>query len=184
MSEENPWKTLSTKHIYQNPWIKVREDQVLQPNGAPGIYGVVETKIAVGAVPLTPQHEVYLVGQYRYPTKMYSWEIIEGGAEHGEDPLAAMKRELQEEAGLIAEHWQRLGDDVHLSNCISSEVAMIFLARGFTETHMSPDDTESLTVKRVSLAEALEMIEQGSIKDAMSIIGLTRVERMIREGRL
>ncbi|NDC38040.1 MAG: NUDIX hydrolase, partial [Proteobacteria bacterium] len=101
MSTDNPWKTLSSKVMYQNPWISVREDQVIRPDGSPGIYGVVETKVATGVVALTPEHKVILVGQYRYPLQQYSWEIVEGGAEHGEDPFVAIQRELEEEVGRV-----------------------------------------------------------------------------------
>jgi len=102
---QNPWQTKSSRLVYENAWIRVREDQVTCPDGQPGIYGVVETRIATGVIALTPQHEIYLVGQFRYPTGEYSWEIIEGGTEDGEEPLAAAKRELQEEAGLVARTW-------------------------------------------------------------------------------
>ena len=109
MRTENPWKTLESRLVYSNPWISVREDQVIRPDGQNGIYSVVETRIATGVVALTPERDVYLVGQYRYPTEMYSWEIIQGGADEDEEPLAACKRELQEEAGLIAKDWTPLG---------------------------------------------------------------------------
>ena len=184
MSEENPWKTLSSRVVYHNPWIKVREDQVLRPDGKPGIYGVVETKVACGVVALSESNEVYLVGQYRYPTEMYSWEIVEGGAEHGEDPLEATKRELQEEAGLTAASWEPLGDDIHLSNCFSSEVAKLYLARELTIGEAAPDGDEVLTVRKASIEECMKMIEDGCIKDAMSIIGLHRVERLVKKPKV
>lgn len=177
--EENPWKTVSTRSVYENPWIRVREDQVIRPDGKNGIYGVVETKIATGVVALTPQNEVYLVGQYRYPLNRYSWEIIEGGAEYGEDPKAAIRRELLEEAGLKAERWEELGPPVHLSNCFTSEVAMLYLARELEEGESQPDGTEVLTVRKVPLSECLERIDSGEITDAMSVIALMRVSQLL-----
>jgi 8-oxo-dGTP pyrophosphatase MutT (NUDIX family) len=177
MSEHNPWKTHSSAVVYKNDWITVREDQVTRPDGKPGIYSVVETRIACGVVALTPNNEVYLVGQYRYPTECYSWEIIEGGAEKDEPPLQAIKRELQEEAGLSATEWTQLGPMIQLSNCHSSEMAIVFLARGLSETKAAPEGTELLQLKRVALAEAVKMCEDGRITDAMSIIGLARATK-------
>ena len=179
MSENNPWRTLESREVYQNPWIRVREDQVIRPDGAPGIYGVIETRIATGVVVLTPEGNTVLVGQYRYPTEQYSWEIVEGGADHGEDPLAAVKRELREEAGLIAHHWEPLGDEVHLSNCFSAERARLYLAENLEQTTAAPEGTEVLQVRTVSFDEAIAMVDSGEIKDAMSIIGLLRAERAL-----
>lgn len=177
----NPWKKTGSRQIYQNDWISVREDSVIRPDGSPGIYGVIDTRIATGVVALTEQNEVYLVGQFRYPTDQYSWEIVEGGADHGESPLNAVKRELIEEAGLIAEEWIQLGDEVHLSNCFSSEVCFLYLARGLSTTESSPDATEILQVKKVPFARCLEMLDSGEIKDAVSIIGLLRAERYLNK---
>lgn len=180
--EKNPWTRIESKVVYENPWIRVRHDDVLKPDGKPGIYGVVETRVATGVIAITEEQEVYLVGQYRYPTENYSWEIIEGGADHGEDPLVAIKRELKEEAGLKAEQWEQLGSEVHLSNCFSAERAYLYVARGLTEVTSEPDDTEVLSVRKVPLAEAFRMVDAGEITDAMTIIGLLRFDRYLRAG--
>ena len=175
----NPWTTLGTRIVYRNPWITVREDAVIRPDGKEGIYGVVETRIATGVIAITPAGEVYLVGQFRYATNEYSWEIIEGGTDKGEDSLTAAKRELLEEAGLIAEKWELLGGEVHLSNCHSSEVAVFYIARGLTHTEAQPEGTEKLQLKNLPLDTCLEMVERGEIKDAMSIIGLLRLKELL-----
>ena len=181
MSEDNPWKTVSSKYVYENPWIKVREDQVIRPDGKPGIYGVVETKMATGAVVVDENLELVLVGQYRYPLDFYSWEIIEGGADSGETPLEAAKRELLEEAGLIAENWQQLGPQIHLTNCHSSEEGRVYLAQGLSQGESDPEGTEVLQIRRVSFDEALSMIDRGEITDAMSLIGIERAKRVLFE---
>lgn len=181
MSTENPWKTLSSKHIYSNPWMSVREDQVIRPDGQDGIYGVIDTRIATGVVALTPERDVYLVGQYRYPTDVYSWEIVQGGADEDEDPLTACKRELQEEAGLLAETWTPIGGEIHLSNCISSEKAYIYVAEGLSETEASPDGTEVLQLKKVPLKEAVRMAVSGEIVDAVSVIGILLAEKWLND---
>ncbi len=179
MPQTNPWKTLSSRIAYSNPWMSVREDEVIRPDGNPGIYGVIETRIATGVVALTPDGEVYLIGQYRYTTDTYSWEVVEGGSDEGETAIDAAKRELQEEAGLVAERWTQLGGEVHISNCISSEVGFIFLAERLTEVPASPDGTELLEVRRMPLRDAIAMADSGEMTDALSIIALYRAERFL-----
>lgn len=176
----NPWKTLETRNVYTNDWISVREDQVIRPDGNPGIYGVIDTRIATGVVALTPEREVYLVGQYRYTTELYSWEIIEGGADKGEDPLDAAKRELAEEAGLIARKWQTLAEGIQISNCITSELANIYIATDLDTTTPNPDGTEQLQVKRVPFEKTLAMVDTGEITDSISIMGILMTERFLR----
>ncbi len=177
--ERNPWKTLDSKVVYKNPWISVREDKVICPDGSEGIYGVVDSKRATAVVALTPDREVYLVGQYRYPIDRYSWEIIEGGVEPGESPLAACKRELEEEAGLQAEKFVPLGGETHLSNCFTSERSYLYLATELRPVQSRPDNTEILQVKKVPLSDALRMCDSGEISDGLSLIGLMLTDRML-----
>ncbi len=168
----NPWTTLESRLVYRNPWITLREDQVLRPDGQPGIYGVVETRLAAGVLALTPEEELYVVGQFRYTMNEYSWEIIEGGTETDETALEAAKRELREEAGLVAEHWEPLGGEIHVSNCHSSERGYVFVATGLSEVEACPDETEDLQVRKIPFDEALRMVEQGEIKDGIAMIGI------------
>jgi 8-oxo-dGTP pyrophosphatase MutT (NUDIX family) len=168
----NPWVTVSSRQVYENPWISVREDRVLRPDGEPGIYGVVHYKnVAVGVLAVEDDH-VYLVGQYRYPLEMYSWEIPEGGCPEGEEPLRAARRELKEETGLQAKSWHRLGE-AYLSNSVADEYAVWFLATGLAPGEVRPEGTEKLRVRRVPLREALKMALDGGITDALSIVALT-----------
>ena len=175
----NPGKILTTREVYRNPWFSVREHDVTRPDGKPGIYAVVDTRIATGVVALTENNDVYLVGQYRFPVEAYSWEIIEGGSEPGEEPLAAAKRELKEEAGITAQHWEALGHPLHLSNCISSEESRLYLATGLTLGESSPDGTEILKIKTLPLRECLELVLSGEITDAMSVIAIMLVCRKL-----
>ena len=154
----------------------MREDQVIRPDGKPGIYGVVETRVATGVVALDDQNNVYLVGQYRYPVDEYSWEIIEGGTDGYEAPIDAAKRELKEEAGLIAEHWEQLGNEFHLSNCFSAERAVVFVARGLKQVEASPDGTEILKIKKVPLTELFAIVDRGEVKDAITIVAAYRMK--------
>jgi 8-oxo-dGTP pyrophosphatase MutT (NUDIX family) len=168
---KNPWLTLSSKRVYDNPWITVREDRVVRPDGEPGIYGVVHYKnIAVGVLAIEDDH-LYLVGQYRYPLKRYSWEIPEGGCQEGEEPRCAAQRELREETGLDAARWQMLGE-AYLSNSVADEYAVWFLATGLVPGERRPEGTERLSLRRVPLREALTMALDGEITDALSLLAL------------
>lgn len=181
---KSPWQTVSSRYPYENAWMRIREDQVVRPDGAPGIYGVVETMRAAGVVALTRDHEVVLVGQYRYPTKVYSWEIVEGGTRPHEHPIDAVRRELREEAGLAAKHFMLLGPEMHLSNALTDERAFLYLAWELSETAADPEGTEVLDVQRVPLRAALGMVRRGEIVDAMSIVAIERAARLLEGGRL
>lgn len=168
---KNPWRTLSSKEVYSNPWIEVREDAVIRPDGEHGIYGVVHYKnIAVGILPVEDEF-IYLVGQYRYPLDRYSWEIPEGGCASGEAPLQAAQRELEEETGLRAQHWRQMGE-AHLSNSVSDERAVWFAATGLTQGTQRPEGTEQLNLRRVPFAKALAMVLTGEITDALSLLAI------------
>jgi len=108
--ESNPWKTNETRQIYENPWLRIREDAVIQPDGKPGIYGVVHFRNkAVGVLPIDDDGCTYLIGQYRYPLGIYSWEIPEGGCPEGEETLLAAQREL----------WKKPVSQRKLMNCFA-----------------------------------------------------------------
>jgi 8-oxo-dGTP pyrophosphatase MutT (NUDIX family) len=169
---DNPWRMLGSRRVYENPWISVREDSVIRPDGEPGIYGVVHYKnTAVGVLPVEGDH-VYLVGQYRYPLERYSWEIPEGGCPEDEEPLEAARRELKEETGFEARSWSRLGE-AFLSNSVADEYAVWFLATDLVPGEAHNEGTEVIGVRRVPLPEAVAMAMDGRITDALSILALT-----------
>lgn len=171
----NPWTRRARRIVYDNPWIAVYHDDVLRPDGQPGIYGVVHYKnVAVGVVALDGERRVLLVGQYRYTLDLYSWEIPEGGAAPGEDLLEAAKRELLEETGYTARSW-RLIVRSHLSNSVSDEDAYVYLAEDLEAGAAQPEPTEELQVRWLPFDEALRMTFDGRITDSMSILGLQRV---------
>lgn len=177
---KNPWRTISSKEIYQNQWLKLREDSVITPGGIKSIYGVVETSPAIAIVPLTQNLDTYLVGQYRYTLDIYSWEVPEGGAGTGESNLDAAKRELKEETGLLAKKWTYF-DSLYTSNSITNEIGHIYLAEDLSQTEAMPEHTEQLEIKRLPFMEAYKMVERYEIKDALAIISLSRVYHYLKK---
>ncbi|HMY72881.1 MAG TPA: NUDIX hydrolase [Blastocatellia bacterium] len=168
----NPWQTVDSRMVYENPWIRVRHEDVIRPDGQPGIYGVVHYRnLAIGVLPIDDEGFTYLVGQYRYTLNLYSWEIPEGGCPEGEAPLEAAQRELLEETGLVAAEWKELGR-AHLSNSVSDELAIYCLATDLTQREAEPEGTEKLELMRVPFAEALQMVREGKITDALSVIAI------------
>jgi 8-oxo-dGTP pyrophosphatase MutT (NUDIX family) len=181
---QNPWKILDQREIYENPWIRLTEFRVLNPSGGKGIYGKVHFKNrAVGVLPLDAEWNIYLVGQYRFVLDAYSWEIPEGGGAMEEDVLDAAKRELMEETGLQAREWTKLLT-LHLSNSVCDELAVVYLARELEQYNATPEETESLTLRKVPFSEAVSMIESGAITDAISVAAIQRVQLLRLEGKL
>lgn len=173
--EPSPWRRRSRRIAYENDWITVWHDEVTRPDGEPGIYGVVHyLGVAVGVVAIDGDDNVVLVGQYRYPLDVYSWEIPEGGVPFDEDPLDGARRELREETGIDAADWREVGR-FHLSNSISDEAAVAYVATGLTAGAPAPDGTEALLVRRVPFDQALAMTLDGRITDALSVLALQRV---------
>jgi 8-oxo-dGTP pyrophosphatase MutT (NUDIX family) len=171
----NPWTRLTRRIAYQNPWIVVYHDQVLRPDGQPGIYGVVHYENrTIAIVPLDERDRVLLVGQYRYTLDLYSWELPQGGGRGDEDPSAAAQRELMEETGYSAGRWQELLR-AHPSTSISDEEAVCYLARDLRPGIARPEGTEQFQLRWVPFETALAMVADGLITDAISMLGLQRV---------
>lgn len=182
--EKNPWTIIDSILVYDNPWLAVKHHNVINPKGGKGIYGIVEFKnIALGIVPIDNEGNTWLVGQYRLATNNYSWEIPQGGCPLQKEPLVEAKRELLEETGLIANHWQQL-ITTHLSNSVTNEKNIIFLAKDLSEQASQPEDTEQLQVKKLPLTQAFDMIANCEITDAVSIIGLQKVQLLQLQGKL
>lgn len=181
--EQNPWQRTGTRLVYESPWLRLREDQVIRPDGAPGTYGVVEFQNrAIGVVPVTAEGDTFLVGQWRYTLGYYSWEIPEGGGPRHETALEAAQRELREETGISATRWTYLGE-LSTSNSVTDEIGCVFLAEELTFGAAEPEGTERLKVKRVPLAVAYEMAMTGEIADGVAVIGLARAWHHLKTGR-
>lgn len=174
----NPWKVLKTTNIYDNPWISVKEDAVLNPAGNNGIYGTVHFKNkALGIIPLDANNYTWLVGQYRYPLNEYSWEIPMGGGELNEDLLSSAKRELKEETGLVADKWTKILR-IHTSNSVTDEEGFVFLAEELTQYQPEFEETEQIIIKKLPLSDAISMVMQGKITDSISMAGLLLLARL------
>jgi 8-oxo-dGTP pyrophosphatase MutT (NUDIX family) len=173
--ESNPWRRVSRRVAYDNPWIEILHDDVIRPDGEPGIYGVVHFKhLAIGVVPMDAQDRVLLVGQFRYTMDHYSWEVPEGGGDFDEDPEAAARRELVEETGYRGGVWRELCR-AELSNSVSDEVTIMFVATDLEAGEASPEGTEQIEMRWVPFHEAMAMIRAGDIRDAMTILALQQL---------
>lgn len=186
MAHGEPWRRGQARVVYENPWIRVTEENAVAPTGAPALYGVVGFKnLALAVLPIDDDGAVVLVGQHRLPFGDYSWEIPEGGGPQGEDPLDGARRELAEEAGLAADDWQEVLR-MQLSNSVTDELAIGYLATSLRPSRekAEQDKTEDFSVIRVPFREALDAAMNGYIRDALTVAMLLRAYHMAREGLL
>lgn len=183
-SQTNPWHSLAVDVAFENPYLRVDDHVVVKPNGEPGKYGVVHVKrIGVGVLPLHEDGSVSLVGQWRFALGRYSWEMPEGGAEPGEALAATARRELEEEAGLRAGTLLEVLR-MDMSNSLTDEVCVVFLALDLTQGEMAPDDTEVFSHARIPFTTALAAALDGRITDALTVAALLRAHHMAGTGGL
>jgi 8-oxo-dGTP pyrophosphatase MutT (NUDIX family) len=184
----NSWKTLTSQLVYESAWIAVNKHETINPAGNPAIYSVVNFKnLAIGIIPLSEDGYTWLVGQWRYPLNAYSWEIPEGGGPLGEEPVKTAERELKEETGIVASHFEEIMQ-LDLSNSATDEHAHVFLATGLSFEEAEPEESEDLQVKKVHINEAFEMVLKGEITDAISVAAIFKVKYLLenslqRQGR-
>jgi 8-oxo-dGTP pyrophosphatase MutT (NUDIX family) len=173
-----PWTRHSSRVVFENDWMVVREDDVTNPGGGQNRYGHVQFKnVAVAILPVDAEGNTYLVGQSRYTLDSYSWELPMGGAPLDEDPLDAARRELQEETGLLAQDWVELMR-LHLSNSITDELGVVYLARDLVPGDVRHEETEDITIRMLPVEEAIELALSGEITDALSVAALQRYALM------
>ena len=172
-----PWKTASTRAIYENRWIKLREDIALLPDGRTTIYGVVECAEAVGVLPFLDADTVLLVGQYRYVAQDFYWEMPTGGQHAGETLEEAAQRELAEEAGHEAGRLIKLCA-FHTSKSVLREVAHLYLAEDLRPATRPADLTEFIERRAFPWREVLAMVERREIHDSMTVIAVLHAARL------
>ncbi|WP_300543192.1 NUDIX hydrolase [Maricaulis sp.] len=179
-----PWQIHGERIAYENPWMRVAEYEVTRPDGKPGLYGVVGfANIAIAVLPLFPDGTTMLVGQHRFPRDRYSWEIPEGGGALDVPPLNSAKRELKEETGLTARAWREVLR-LDLSNSITDETAIGYIASDIAEGEPEPEGTEDLLTRRLPFRDALAEAMSGKITDALTVAMLLRAYYMALEGEL
>ena len=171
-----PWWRLTSRPVYENPWIRVREDQVELPDGRTTLYGVVQCAGCVGVLPFVDAHTVVLVGQYRYVAGGFYWEMPTGAVKTGESEEAAVQRELAEEAGYEADRLVKLCA-YHTSKSVVDETANIYLAEGLRPVARRADPTEFIEVRAFRFDEVVRMVERDEIKDSMTIIAVLHAAR-------
>lgn len=174
-----PWRTRSTRAVYENAWMRVREDIAELPDGRTTLYGVVQCPGAVGVLPFLDADTVVLVGQYRYVAGGFFWEMPTGALTPGEAEEDAAQRELAEEAGYRADRLTRLCA-FHTSKSVMDETAHLYMAEGLRPTRATADDTEFIETRAFPFAEVLRMVEADEIKDAMTIVAVLHVARRFR----
>jgi ADP-ribose pyrophosphatase len=177
--------TIQSSHIaYENAWIKVEHQDVIRPDGKPGVYGIVRfSNRAVAVLPIEANGDVWLVGQYRRPLDRWSWEIPEGGVPFHEDMEAGARRELEEEAGLVAGTMAKVLE-FDASNCISDETGVAFLAYDLTRGTMAPDPTEVLSLRRLHFTDLLLEIDDGVIRDGPTLATVLRAHQLALTNKL
>jgi 8-oxo-dGTP pyrophosphatase MutT (NUDIX family) len=178
----NPWRTDASRVVLQREHLRIREDQVTQPDGQPGSYVYLEVLTpVVSVVPVDDAGNVYLVRQWRYPWGHNSWEIPSGSGEAGETALEAAQRELAEEVGIRASEWESLAGG-YSSATVNGHWHM-FLARGLEPAqaglHQRDGAEHDLVARKVPLAAAVAAALDGRIAHGMSALGLLRAARRL-----
>lgn len=180
----DPWIVKGRERPFVNDWIAIERHFVIHPGGREGEYSVVRVRrLAVGVLPVEPDGRVHMVGQWRFPLQRYSWEMPEGGAEPGEDAETCARRELLEEAGLTASHLDRILE-MDLSNSVTDERAVMFLATGLVTGEARPEDTEVLKHRTAPFAEVLRRVLDGRIRDSLTVAAALRAHHMAVTGAL
>lgn len=175
----SPFELLASKQIYRNPWISVREDQVVRPGGSKGIFGVVTMKAGSSVLAITEDLQTFLTSEYKYAVGRLSLEVASGAIEEGEEPLDAARRELEEELGIQAGEWLDMGTIDPFTTVISSPNHM-FLALGLTFTSQRLDVGEVLSVVRIPFLQAVEKVLSGEISHAASAVLILKAHALLR----
>lgn len=181
---DNPWKTLNSKIVHDTPWVKISHHEVINPGGKPGEYSITHFKnTAIGIIALDNDYNTWIVGQFRYPINLYSWEIPEGGGKLTIPPLDSAKRELLEETGIKAEKWTKILE-IHLSNSATDEFGVIYVAQNLTFHEPEPEEDEDLEIVKIPFTELFELVMNGKITDSLTIAGVMKAKLLMDRNEL
>lgn len=173
-----PWKTLSSRPIYENPWMRLREDRAELPDGRSTTYGVVTFGQCVGVLPFVDDDQVLMIRQYRYVQRENSrWEMPTGGVKAGETPEQAAQRELQEEIGHAAGRLAWVST-YYTSKSVCDETAHLYLGYDLHPAALPADETEFFERATLPFAEVLNMVLQSEIRDSMTVIAVLHAARL------
>ena len=169
VTPHGPWGIVSSREVYRDPWIALRRDEVIRPDGLPGSHCVLALKTGVSVLALDADGSIILTDEFHYGIGRNSLEAVSGGMEPGEDPLETAQRELAEELGLTATHWQPLGVIDPFTSVVVSPT-YLFLAQGLTQGETNLEGTETIRPARFTLAEAVQMTRDGRITHAPTCV--------------
>ena len=169
MQSHGPWKIVRSHAIYEDPWIQVRKDDVVRPDGEPGTQSVIRLKPGVTVLAIDTDRFVYLTEEFHYAVGRVTLEAVSGGIDEGEDALATARRELREELGIEARTWRDLGSvDPFTSNVVSP--TQLFVASDLTFVKRAPEGTELIRSVKLDFDEALAMVLDGRISHAPTCV--------------
>jgi ADP-ribose pyrophosphatase len=163
------FKTISQKIVWSCPWYSVRQDEIVLPDGRPGVYNVVQKEAAVWVLPVTKEKQIALIRSYRYTVDDWCWEIPAGSLKTGQSPADAARSELAEEVGGQAGLLEYLGQS-YMANGICDEVGHFFLAMDVTLSEPAHEAAEVIEVHLKSIPEVLKMARANEINDAPSAL--------------
>lgn len=179
---KSPWKTISKRIVYQNPWVKMHEHNIVKPDGSRGIYGFLDIPDGVGIVALSGQNKIQLIGEWRYPINCHTWSIICGTREKGESPLQSAKRELEEEASMRSNDWKSLGA-MYPSPGLVKEKVYLYVATNCQRVQkqlFKPANSEKFNYQEVTVKQAVKMMKRGTISDGYAICGILLAKEMLK----
>jgi ADP-ribose pyrophosphatase len=173
-----PWKTVASREVYQNKWMRLREDVAEMPDGKTTIYGVIECADCVGVLPFVDEDRVVMVRQFRYVFgEDQRWEMPTGGVKLGETAESAARRELREEAGYEAGELQ-LVSTYYTSKSIMREVGYLYIGRSLSKVQAIPDETEFFEIAIMPFEQVLQMVSRSEIRDSMTVIAVLQAARL------
>jgi ADP-ribose pyrophosphatase len=179
MKQHGPWQIRDSREVYCDPWLHVRKDDVIRPDGEAGTHCLVTVKPGVSILPVDDEMNVYLAEEFHYAIGRVNLEVVSGGREPEEDPLDTAKRELQEELGITANEWIDLGIVDPFTSLVVSPT-QIFLARQIGFGRRAPEGTETIHLRKCTLADAVKKVLASEITHGPSCVLILKAERWLQ----